>query len=73
MFRVECLNRLYPPVHVHASTVHTQNITFPPRLALGGFPALTTLAGPVDSVKTQRWSHYNQLCIQAHMSLWQHK
>lgn len=29
----------------------TQNITFPPRLALGGFPALTTLAGPVDSVE----------------------
>lgn len=41
------------------NTQHTnkKTITFPPRLALGGFPALTTLAGPVDSVETnQRWS-----------------
>ena len=41
---------------------HTQNITFPPRLALGGFPALTTLVGPVDSVETHRdGRRYNRL------------
>ena len=32
----------------------TETITFPPRLALGGFPAFTTLAGPVDSVGTKK-------------------
>lgn len=46
---------------------HKRIITFPPRLALGGFPALTTLAGPVDSVETHYDSrHYNMLCIHEH-------
>ena len=33
----------------------TVAITFPPRRGLGGFPALTTLAGPVGSVETNVW------------------
>lgn len=31
-----------------------QFITFPPRLALGGFPAFTTLVGPEGSVESHK-------------------
>ena len=42
--------------HTHPWMLTHTHVTFPPLRGLGGFPALTTLAGPVGSVETQqRW------------------
>lgn len=43
-----------PLLNIQHTDKCMQSITLPPRLALGGLPALTTLARPVDSVGTQR-------------------
>lgn len=44
-------------------------LTFPPRLAFGGFPAFTTLVGPGGSVESQKKSSITILNLNYYITI----